>query len=100
MSPWIGENGLGSIVKGKTPSPSSIPFPNSGALLMLVELRNGHYITLLPLSEDTSVSWLKVFLNGELIKMNFISLGNHFYKGITVRELAKEGTVEIEGAIK
>ena len=66
MFPWVGGDDLKSIFEPKNPTPPRIPNPNRRALTMLFKLTNGNYLTLLPLSGNSSVSWLEVNENGEL----------------------------------
>ena len=66
MFPWVGGNDLKSIFEPKNPAPPRIPNPNRRALTMLFKLTNGNYLTLLPLSGKSSVSWLEVGEKGEL----------------------------------
>ncbi|XOV90992.1 MAG: Sip1-related alpha-galactosidase [Bacteroidota bacterium] len=66
MFPWVGEKDLKSIFEPKSPIPPRIPNPNRRALTMLFKLTNGNFLTLLPLSGKSSVSWLEVNEKGEL----------------------------------
>ena len=74
MFPWAGKDDLRSIFQQKKPGPPRIPHPNRRALTMMFQLNNGHYLTLLPLAGEASVSWLEVTESGELI-LDYGSLG-------------------------
>lgn len=74
MFPWVGKNNLNSIYTERSPIPPRIPHPNRRALTMIFELTNGHYLTLLPLSGEASVSWLEVAEDGKLM-LDYGSLG-------------------------
>jgi hypothetical protein len=74
MFPWVGESDLRSIFAERDPVPPRIPHPNRRALTMVFELSNGHYLTLLPLAGEASVSWLEVTGDGKLM-LDYGSLG-------------------------
>ncbi|PHN02903.1 Sip1-related alpha-galactosidase [Flavilitoribacter nigricans] len=74
MFPWVGKNDLQSIFSEKDPVPPRIPHPNRRALTTILELSNGHYLTLLPLAGENSVSWLEVTDDGKLL-LDYGSLG-------------------------
>ncbi|MDN5213176.1 Sip1-related alpha-galactosidase [Fulvivirgaceae bacterium BMA12] len=76
MFPWIGKDSLRSAFQPKNPTPPRIPHPNRRALTMVFQLRNGNYLTLLPLAGEASVSWLEVTEDGELI-LDYGSLGTN-----------------------
>lgn len=67
MFPWVGSNDLNAIFEPKSPTPPRIPNANRRALTMLFKLKNGNYLTLLPLSGTASVSWLEVTEEGKLM---------------------------------
>jgi len=67
MFPWVGKNDLTSIFNDKTPTPPRIPSPNKRAMLMIFELANGKYLSIMPLSGEASVSWLETMEDGKLI---------------------------------
>ncbi len=66
MFPWVGSNDLRSIFEPRSPVPPRIAHANRRALTMLFKLKNGNYLTLLPLSGTASVSWLEVTKDGKL----------------------------------
>lgn len=74
MFPWVGGNDLRSIFSERDPVPPRIPHPNRRALTTILKLTNGHYLTLLPLAGEASVSWLEVTDDGRLI-LDYGSLG-------------------------
>ncbi len=76
MFPWVGKRQLNSLFVERNPIPPRIPYPNRRALLMIFELTNGKYLTILPLSGEKSVSWLEVNKEGKLI-VDYGSLGTH-----------------------
>ena len=66
MFPWVGKKDLTSIFVPKKPIPPRIPMPNKRALLMMFELSDGRYLTIMPLSGKASVSWLETDSEGKL----------------------------------
>lgn len=67
MFPWVGKNDITSIFEDKTPIPPRIPAPNRRAMLMIFELSNGRYLSLMPLSGEASVSWLETTSDKKLM---------------------------------
>ncbi len=74
MFPWVGKKDLTSIFVPKNPIPPRIPAPNKRALLMMFKLSNGKFMTIMPLSGESSISWLETENNGNLI-VDYGSLG-------------------------
>lgn len=74
MFPWVGSNNLKEIFEPKSPTPPNIPNANRRPLTMLFKLKNGNYLTLLPLSGKASVSWLEVTKEGKLT-IDYATLG-------------------------
>lgn len=74
MFPWVGANDLNGIFNTKSPTPPRIPNANRRALTMLFKLKDGKYLTLLPLSGAASVSWLQVTEQGTL-EVDYGTLG-------------------------
>lgn len=74
MFPWVGEGELTSIYKDRKPTPPTIVDPNQRAMMMLFQLNDGQYLSLLPLSGEDSVAWLETQKDGSLL-LGFTSEG-------------------------
>jgi hypothetical protein len=83
MFPWIGNSDLTSVFQPKDPVPPRIPSPNKRALTMLFKLKNGKFLTLLPLSGSAGVSWLEIGPDG-ILTIDYGSLGTEPVSQVSV----------------